>query len=111
MKQFISSLLIIVMLVFLFATNPSTEEFSSWCAEQSFSSLSSFPLSDWIEGAYAQYLEYSVDHTDYLFFSVYDYHDFLVLGVCHHFVPLGDLNTQIEDLRTDLNYWLDTNVH
>ena len=111
MKKFIARLLIVVLLVFCFLTNPSTEEYAAWSAAESLDGISAFPLSDRIEGAFAQYLELRTERTDYLFCSLYNYNGSMTLGIAHRFFPLDELNTQIETLRADFTAWAEENIH
>lgn len=106
MKQFLSLLLSVALLCFLCVTNPTTDEFADWYADQSLDDMSA-SVSGQISDAYAQFLALDTQRSDYLFCSVFTYHGNKTLGIGLMFFPVDSLQEQLGALRSGYASWLE----
>lgn len=104
MKQFLSRLLIAVLLLFLFASNPTTDEFAHWYVSESFSDAA-FPIPEFLENAFSQHLADGTQRSNYLLCSVFTYNGSMTLGIGHRFYPVDELNQQFDALQNEFTAW------
>lgn len=107
MKKLISLLLVAALLVFLCTTNPTTEEFAAWYADQTNLDNDGSAM-DQAMAAFTEYLARSAERSDYLVCSVFSYDGHKTLGIGLMFFPIDSLSEQVDDLRSDYANWLKT---
>ena len=110
--KFISTLLVIALLAFLFATNPTNEQFATWYIAQAENSLSEdASVLDQILTSFTSHLAVAAHRDDYKFFSVFTYNGHKTLGVGLMFFPLDPLAEQANALIDSYAEWVQTNVN
>lgn len=104
MKQFLSRLLIAALLLFLFSSNPTTEEFAHWYVSESFSDAA-VPVPEVLADAFAQHLADGSQRSNYLLCSVFTYNGSMTLGIGNRFFPVAELSQQFEALQSEFSAW------
>lgn len=108
MKKIISLLLAVVLIAFLAISNPTSEEFGRWYAQQC-SGDNSGTIGQLKDG-FTEYLAQRAVRKDFLIFSVYTYDGHTTLGIALQFIPVDELSVQAADLRADYAEWLEENA-
>ena len=108
MKKIISLLLAVVLIAFLAISNPTSEEFARWYAQQC--SDDNGGTIGQIKDGFTEYLAQRADRDDYLICSVYTYDGHTTLGIALQFIPVDELSVQVADLRADYADWLEDNT-
>ena len=108
MKKIISLLLAAVLLAFLCLTNPTTEDFAEWYAEEAEAILdvNSSIVEDLLTNLTGQ-LATRADRDNYMICSVFTYQEHTTLGIGMVFIPMDSLGEQLADLRESYADWLD----
>ena len=110
--KFISILLVIALLAFLFATNPTNEDFATWYIAKAEDSLSEdASVLDQLVTAFTSHLAVAAHRDDYKFCSVFTYGDHKTLGIGLMFFPLDPIAEQADALIDAYADWVQTNVH
>ena len=110
MKKIISLLLVAALLGFLCMTNPTTEEFAGWYAEQTAYPETGTVLDD-ASAAFTAYLARGAERSDYLICSVFTFNGHKTLGIGLMFFPVDSLSEQVDAFRTGYIEWLSSNVN
>ncbi len=109
MKKFISLLLVVALLSFLYVTNPTTEEFAAWYTEQAEDALpANATILDQVFTSFRGLLAETAQRDDFLFGSLFTYNGHRTLGIGLMFFPLDSLSDQVQDLRSTYADWLDS---
>lgn len=108
MKKLISLLLAVALVAFLVISNPTSEEFGQWYAQQC--SNGSGGAIGQLKDGFTEYLAQQAVRDDYLICSVYTYDDHTTLGIALQFIPVDELSDQAADLRADYAQWLEENA-
>lgn len=110
--KFISILLVIALLAFLFATNPTNEDFATWYIAKAEEALSEdASVLDQIVNAFTSHLAVAAHRDDYKFCSVFTYGGHKTLGVGLMFFPLDPITEQADALIDAYADWVQTNVN
>ena len=109
MKNLICIILTILILCFLFVTNPTTDEYIEWYTQQTLSELPE-TMNNSISGLFIAQMAQRAERSDYLFCSVYTYNDHTTVGIAMRFFPVDDLTQQIAMLRSEYAAWLESNT-
>ena len=109
-KKFLSRLLITVLVMFLFTTNPTVDEFADWYVSESFSDAV-LPIPSLLSDAFSQHLAEVSQCSNYLLCSVFRYNDSMVLGIGHRFYPVDELSQQFSALQEDFAVWAEQHIH
>mgnify|MGYP003295167427 CR=1 FL=1 len=105
----IISLLLLAVIIFLFLTNPTSEEYISWYVNESLSDLPDADF-DRTGDVFCSYVRRQVRRSDYLFCSVFTYRSHTTLGIGLNFIPIDALSEQAADLRSTYADWLEANA-
>ena len=111
MKKIISLLLVAALLAFLCLTNPTTEDFAQWYADEAEAILdvNSGIVDDLLTNLTGQ-LATRAERDNYMICSVFTYREHTTLGIGMVFIPIDSLGEQLADLREAYADWLDTTI-